>query len=101
MKQTHLDAKQRRADILAAALRASECHGYARVTLQQIADEAGVSKPLPLHYFGTMPQLRRCIMREAVRLRNVVLVAQGLALKDPHALKAPDDLKALASASIG
>ena len=100
MKQTHLDAAQRRADILAAALRASECHGYSRLTLQQIADTAGVSKPLPLHYFGTMTKLRRCIMREAVRVRNVALVAQGLALKDPHALKAPADLQALARASI-
>lgn len=100
MKQQKLDAKAREAQILAASLKVAETVGYSRVTLQQIADAAEVSKALPLAYFGTMASWRRKVMREAVRLRNLRIVAQGLAAGDPHARKAPPDLRIAALSSL-
>jgi hypothetical protein len=40
-----------------------------------------------------MPQLRRDIMRAAIRDSVLEIIAQGLVVKDSRALKAPDDLK--------
>jgi AcrR family transcriptional regulator len=97
--QQKMQAKDREQQILSASLTVAETAGYNRVTLDQIAKAAGVSKALPLAYFGTMNGWRRKVMREAIRRRNLRVVAQGLAAGDPHAKKAPDDLKAAALAS--
>lgn len=95
-----MDAVERRAQILAAALDAAETHGYRNLTLQQIATAAGVSKGLPMAYFGTMTALRRAVMREAVRVANLRVIAQGLVANDSHARKAPSDLKTKALAAV-
>lgn len=97
---TRLDPKEREALILAAAMRVATRTHYAQVTLQQIADEAQVSKYLPTYYFGTMPNMRRKIMREAIRTRNLTIVLQGVLAKDRRALSAPPELIAAAKASL-
>lgn len=81
-------------------MQAAEQHGFNRVSLQQIADAAGVSKQLPITYFGTMQAIRRKIMREAVRRGHLRLIAQGLALGDPHAMRAPPELRQLAANTL-
>ncbi len=43
--------------IVEATLRALRKHGYAATSLQRIADEAGTSKRMVLHYFGTRDRL--------------------------------------------
>jgi hypothetical protein len=40
-----------------------------------------------------MSALRREIMREAVRVECLAVVAQGLAVRDPHAMAAPAELR--------
>lgn len=100
MTPTKLNAKEREAQILRASLKAAETLGYHRMTLQQIADAAEVSKALPLAYFGTMSAWRRKVMREAVRLRNLRVIAQGLAAGDPHARKAPEDIRLAALSAL-
>lgn len=95
-----MDAAQRRAQILAAALQAAETHGYRNLTLQQIASAAGVSKGLPMVYFGTMTALRRALMREAVKVSNLKVIAQGIVADDPHVRKASPELRARALAAI-
>lgn len=96
MKQDTLTGREREAQILTAAVRVAARHGFSKFTLQQVANEAGVHKTLPLHYFGTMNQLRRKVMREAVKTGVLAVIAQGLALRDPHAQKAPPEVKAKA-----
>lgn len=98
--QQKLDAKTREAQILAASLKLAESIGYSRVTLQQIADAAGVAKSLPLVYFGTMAGWKRKVMREAVRTSNLRVIAQGLAAGDPHAKKASPELRTQAAATL-
>ena len=79
------DTAARKADILAAALKVAEETNYAHMTRQQVANVSGVSGPLVQHYFGTMTQLRRDVMRKAVRDGVLIVIAQGLVAGDKHA----------------
>jgi len=92
----------RKNDLLQAALRVAllAAGGYSRMTKEEIAKEAGCAPALVNRHFGTMPNLRRDVMRAAVREGNAAVVAQGLALKDPHAQKAPQALKEEAAALL-
>ena len=91
--QIKLEARERKAQILSAALDLCKTASYARVTREQIAEKAGCPPTLITYHFGTMPSLRRDIMREAVRVGCLPVIAQGLALRDSHALKAPEELR--------
>lgn len=98
MTRSRLPKEQRRAELLAAALDLAETRGADRITHDHVAIAAGVARSLVIHYFGTATQLRRDVMRAAVKHRRVAIVARGLALRDPHALKADEALRAEASA---
>lgn len=99
--QIKLDARERKAQILKAALTLCQTASYARITRDQIAKEAGIPSSLIGYHFGTMPALRRDIMREAVRKGCLPVIVQGLAIRDPHALKAPEELRRQALRSMG
>lgn len=83
----------RKPELLRVAVELSRRHGYNKITRDAIAAEAGVSMGLVTLYLGTMANLRRDIMRAAVRDGIVEIVAQGIAAGDEHALKAPRELK--------
>jgi AcrR family transcriptional regulator len=86
--------------ILTAALQLARRHGYTNVTRCQIAALSGCTSTLVPHYFGTMPQLRRAIMGEAIRTRDLTVIAQGLIAKDVRAMNLPDELKREALESL-
>lgn len=88
-----LEARARAAQILAAALDVAKVHGYTRMTREQVATRIGIAPSLVPHYMGTMAAFRRRVMREAVRLECLPVIAQGLAVRDPHALAAPPELR--------
>lgn len=93
MARQRLETEHRRELILAAALALSGVYGYNKITREQVATAACCADNLISHHFGTMPNFRRDIMREAIRRGNLVVLAQGLAARDPHAQKAPTELK--------
>jgi AcrR family transcriptional regulator len=95
-----MSRRARHDDILAAALRVSVTVGYNRITRDDIALAAGCSPALVSEMFGTMTCMRRSLMRAAVANAVLPVIAQGLALRDPHALRAPAELRAAAAASI-
>jgi AcrR family transcriptional regulator len=95
-----LEARARAAQILAAAVEAAKVHGYTRLTREQVAARIGIAPSLVPHYMGTMAQLRRRIMREAVRVECLPVIAQGLAARDPHAMAAPAELRQRAARSL-
>jgi hypothetical protein len=47
-----------------------------------------------------MPQLQKAVMRAAVARECLKVIAQGLAIQDKHALKAPPDIKTAAANAI-
>jgi len=90
----------RRESILAAAIALSEKVGYMNILREDVAASAGVAPSLVSKYFGSIPKLKRDIMRAAVQQEVLSIVAQGVATCDPHALKASDDLKRRAAAAL-
>ena len=98
--QPKLEARARITQILTAALEIAPARGYARLTREDIATRAKVPPSLITYHFGTMPELRRKIMREAVRVKCLPVIAQGIACRDRIALKAPQDVQALALDSL-
>lgn len=95
-----LSPNERRALILKAAVALAVRGDYRNITRDAVADHAGVSAGLVSQYFP-MSKLRQSIMREAVRLELLPILAQGIVARDPLALAAPLKLKARALDSIG
>lgn len=76
-------------EILQAAIQVAERDGWSNMTRDAIANHAGVAMGSVNAYYGTLKQLRRAVMRAAVRQQHHRIIAQGLALGDKDALKAP------------
>ena len=74
--------------LMGAALAVAARCGYQSMSRDQIAEEAKCSTGLISKYFGTMPQLRRAVMRAAVVRGDRTVLAQGLAAGDPNAHEA-------------
>lgn len=94
----HLEQSKDR--VLAMALVIAHRDGFTAVKRNMIAAALGVSERLVTYHFPTMPQLRRDVMRAAVRCCELRVIGQGLAMRDRHALKASDALKDQAIKSL-
>jgi AcrR family transcriptional regulator len=99
-KRTRMAPADRRAEVIAAAVRMAAFYGLAKVTRDQIATAAGVSPGLVSQYWGTMQQLRRAIVGEAIRGEHLVVLAQALAAGDKRAQGAPEYLRRAAADSL-
>jgi AcrR family transcriptional regulator len=97
-RMSRMSRRARHDEIMAAALRIACDVGYTHVTREDIALAAGCSPALVSEFFGTLVSLRRSIQRAAVANHVLPVIAQGLALRDPHALRAPAELRAVAAA---
>lgn len=93
-------AKNTTHELLAAGLALAERIGFANITRQNLAAAADVSPALVSLRLGTMPQVHRSIMRAAVRGQCLRVIAQGLAVKAPAAMRAPQELIDRAADSI-
>ena len=82
-------------------MKLSRIVGYNNVTREAIAVEVGCVPALITSYFGTMVKLKRAIMRRAIQIEDLNILGQGLAMRDSHALKISDELKAAAGQKIG
>lgn len=94
-------ADERRAQILTAALELARDGQYLTMTRDAIARQAKVSTGLVGRYFADMPDLRRAVMTEAIRVELLTVVAVGVATGDQVALSAPAELRAQAVARLG
>lgn len=92
------DLQNRRDAILDAAVFMAKTEHYQTITRADVAKLANVSEATVLVFYGTMKKLRRDVMRKAVADGIIEIVAQGLANKDHHALKASDAVKVIAQA---
>ncbi len=100
--KTRTNSTLRKEQLINAALDCFEKSDkpFMKVTRGDIAEEAGVSEQLITHHLGTITELRRDIIRHAVLQRRLKIIAQGLAVGDSHARKAPQELKDLAVALL-
>jgi AcrR family transcriptional regulator len=95
----NLSGRTRKQQILDVALDQAERVGYQNITRAGIARALQVSPALVNTYFGTVGDLKRDVMKAAIRDERLPIIAQGIVLKDRHAMKAPDALRARALAS--
>lgn len=86
--------------ILAAAVYLAEREGFQTFTRDSVAAKAGLAQGAVNYHYTTMAQLRRAVMGEAIRSRNLKIIAQGLAIGDPRAQKAPEELRRAAVSSM-
>jgi len=100
MKSKRLPPSDRKAALLECALGLATTGHYAQVTRAAIATAAGVSPGLVSTYLGTMPNMRRLVMRAAVKTRNLAVVGQGLSAGDRYAKAAPGELRSAAAARL-
>lgn len=100
MSNNRLPPKERTELMLDVALKLAAEHGLASITRNQIAKEAGVAPSLVTWRLGTMDNMRRSVMRRAVKTENLAVILQGIMIKDPYAMKASPDLRERAIASI-
>lgn len=100
VNKTRANPALRKDYILAVAVTMAKDAGYHKLTRDAVAEAAGVSMGLVTRYFGTMNQLRRDVIRYAIRHEIPEIIAQGLANSDDHAKKAPDELKTRAKAIL-
>src|SRR5574340_633766 len=108
--QNHDDRQQRerqtmkrdtkKQSILTAAMTEAKQHGYANVTREQIAQRAECAPGLVSFYFGTMQHMKRAIMSEAIRTRELSIIAQGIVDGHPKAKRAPLELRQAAVMSL-
>lgn len=100
MKSKRLPPEARGQLLLGVALREARKCGLAKLTRERIAIAAGVSPGLVSHSLGTMANVRRDVMRQAVVTEDLRVVAEGLATRNPIAMKAPEALRTRAAAAM-
>jgi len=90
----------RKAAILEAAILAAQANSFSGMRMQHVYTLAECSNALVVSYYGTMPQLRRAVMRAAIKREILPIIANGVAMRDPNALKADMALQKKAMATL-
>lgn len=93
MTKKYMKSKDRRAIIVAEALKLAEKVGYRHVTREAISEAAGCAAGLVTLHLGTRVEMQRAILSEAIRTRCHRVIAQGIVDRHPKALRAPMELK--------
>lgn len=97
----HLPSEIRGQQLLDVAVALASKGGLSKLTREAIAVKANVSPGLVSVRLGTMANLRRAIMRQAVAREDLKLLAEGLVMRDPVVMRAPAELRARAAAALG
>lgn len=87
------EPEERKQQILKVAMQMSKRMGYSHITRDGVAECAGVSNALVSYYFDTIDALKKEVLKEAIKLEVVQIIAQGIAQKDPNTAKLPPALK--------
>jgi AcrR family transcriptional regulator len=72
-----LTSEQRREVLLDAAARVFAAHGYHAASIEQIANEAGITKPVVYHHFASKQQLHRAVFEHYARLLLSTAASHG------------------------
>lgn len=75
--------------ILDTAYKMAQRDGFAAITRDGVAAEAGVAMGTVNTHFGVMGNLRDAVMQRAVEEEQLELIAQGIAIGDTVAKAAP------------
>ena len=96
---SRLAEPDRKASLLRAAMPLAARHGYQNVTRDMVAAALGTAPSLLSRHWNR-EDFQRALMQEAVRTANLIVLAQGLALKHPAALAAPLEMRRKAASTL-
>ena len=99
-KRIRMEPKERVELIIKASIEMALKNGYRQLKRDAVAKAAGVSAGLVNHCFGDIRTLQDDVLLYAIKHEIIAIIAQGLALGDPTARSAPEDLKARAISSL-
>lgn len=86
--------ENRDARILEAAVKLAKQDSYQWIRREDVAREAGVSGGSINRVFGTMADLKRAVIRHAIEVGELSIVAEALGARHPIALdECPADLR--------
>lgn len=97
---TKEEVSQNKTVMIEAALARAEKIGFGKLTRNEVADACKCSPALVSLRFGTLDSMKRDIMRAAIRLESLSVVAYALAVGHPICKKITPELKARASAHL-
>lgn len=86
--------------ILDGAVQIAQRVGFRHVTRRLAATKADCALATVSYHFGSIPKLHDAIMRRAVEMRILSVVAQGLAEKHRAAMDAPYSVRQAAAKLI-
>lgn len=86
--------------ILEAAYKMAVVQGFECLTRDGVAAGAYVSKGAINHHFKTIENLRTEVMKRAVEMEDLRLIAQGIACDNEVAQSAPHELRVKALSSL-
>jgi AcrR family transcriptional regulator len=99
MAKTRMAPTERKEQLLTAAIRVAERVGYNKINRLMIVKELGgeVTDGLVNRYFGQRHSLRQAVLYAGIERGNLTILAQGLALGDTYARKAPAAMRKAAA----
>lgn len=96
-----IPADERRQELMQVAERLFATRPYADISVQEIADEAGVARGLIHHYFGGKDDILAAVMRELTPNRGPVVVDISLPVRERVEQRVDMLMDALAEQSQG
>lgn len=99
MAKTRMAPDERKAQLLDVAIQVAEKVGYNKLNRLMIvrALDGEVTDGLVNRYFGQRHSLRQAVLYAGIERGNLTILAQGLALGDSYARKAPAALRKAAA----
>lgn len=99
MAKTRMAPDERKAQLLDVAIQVAEKVGYNKLNRLMIvrAMDDEVTDGLVNRYFGQRHSLRQAVLYAGIERGNLTILAQGLALGDSYARKAPAELRKAAA----
>lgn len=79
-------SEPKKQEILSKLLKFSHANPYVIMTREEAAAYVGVSPSLISYYFHTVKDMRNAIIEEALRIKDLIVINQGVTMLDPIAL---------------
>lgn len=103
IKRPHarMAVEDRREAILRAAVRVVERRGFTDLVMDEVAKEAGCTRPLVIKRLGRIAEFRRTVIDHGIATGNLKVIGHGLVLQDRRCRRLPDDVKEKALLALG
>jgi len=102
MAKTRMEPAERKAQLLDVAIQIAERVGYNKINRLMIVKEldGDITDGLVSRYFGQRHSLRQAVLFAGIERGNLTILAQGLALGDSHARRAPAEMRKAAAGVV-